>query len=341
MKAVIYDPAGGFKVRTIEAPHPAPGELLVKMKVCGLCGTDLEKIHGTYTAAMPVVGHEPAGVVEETGQGVKGFSPGDRVFVHHHVPCGECELCIAGNPTMCNRYRSSNIVPGGFSEYFIAPAWNVERGGVLKLPDKLDFEDGALIEPTACCIRGLQRAGAKNAKTAVVVGSGPVGLTHVRLLSRSGTRVFVSDVNKKRLAIAYDMGAEEAYDASQTDVPDSIRRKTSGLGADLAIVAAGSPAAVTQAVRSIRKGGKICLFGVPIKGSRLEYDLSDLFNSEQSIETSYGASEIETNLALQMMKDDDLGLRKMITHRFRLEEFEKAVELSMKGESLKTVMFSD
>jgi L-iditol 2-dehydrogenase len=338
MLAVIYDPVNGFGLRKTEVPKPKKGELVVRMKACGLCGTDLEKIQGSYTASMPVVGHEPAGIIEQLGEGVNGFSEGERVFAHHHVPCGECWLCVSGSETMCSAYRKSNIFPGGFSEYFLVPQWNVSRGGVLKLPDSVTFEEGALIEPTACCIRGLRKAGGNSARTAFVVGSGPVGLTHVKLLSMNGTKVFVSDVNKRRLSLAEEFGAERTIDASESDASKEVSEYTGGEGVDLAVVATGNPSAVTQALRSLRKGGRLCLFGVPVKGSKLEYGLADLFNSELSIITSYGASETDTKEALNLISSGRLDLKKIISHEFPLKEFEMAVKASMDGQTVKVIM---
>ncbi|MDG6928894.1 MAG: alcohol dehydrogenase catalytic domain-containing protein [Nitrososphaerota archaeon] len=339
MKSVVIRRPGEASVEEMPVPRPGDGEIVVAMKYCGLCGTDMEKIRGEYTAAMPVLGHEPSGVVSEVGKGVKGLDEGDRVFVHHHVPCGECHHCRNGSETMCDRYRTSNIDPGGFSEYFRVPGWNVNRGGVLKLPDSVGDEEASLIEPVACCMRAIGRCGAREGDVALVVGAGPLGLMHAKLLSLGGVRVLVSDINDRRLGAARSFGAEETVDAAAA--PGAARRMSEGRGADIAITASGSPAAILQAIRSVRKGGRVCLFGVPVKGSRLDYDMSDAFSSELSIFTNYGATERETVRALSMMADGRLRLGPMISHRFPLTEFGRAVEASASGEAMKVLLHPD
>ena len=310
----------------------------MEMKACGLCGTDIEKLHGQYTAAMPVLGHEAVGVVAGVGSGVTEFRAGDRVFPHHHVPCRRCYFCRRGSETMCRRYRTSNLVPGGFSEFFIVPSWNVAGGGVLRLPQTVGFAEGAMIEPVACCLRALDRCGARPGESALVVGAGPVGLVHALLLDSMEAEVIVSDVNSARLAFARDRAIENTLDPRSVDVAESVKRLTGGRGADLAIVASGSPRATVQALRSVRKGGRVCLFGVPVKGSVLDYDFSDIFNSEVTMVTSYGATEIETAKALGLMASKLIDVRPLLTHKFPLGEFEKGVEVASSGEGMKIII---
>ena len=140
-----------------ELPKVNEDEMLVRMQSCGICGSDLEKVYGNYGMRSLRVGHEPAGVVIKVGKNLKKFQEGDRVFVHHHVSCYSCRYCLQGNYTMCNNYQSSNIDPCGLSEEFIVPKWNIEHGGVLKLPESISYDEAALIEPFACCIRGLNK----------------------------------------------------------------------------------------------------------------------------------------------------------------------------------------
>ena len=339
MKSVFLRPTG-VSIEETSLPVLKRGDILVEMKACGLCGTDIEKLHGRYVASQPVLGHEAAGVVAEIGEGVEGVEVGDRVFPHHHVPCYKCRLCLHGSETMCPHYRSSNYDPGGFSEYFRVPAWNVEGGGVLKLPSDISFEEASLIEPTACCMRSLNRCNLSGDETVLVIGAGPIGLTHLSLLSLRKARVLVSDIVASRLQFAERFGASTVYNAAKQDVPSKVREETKGAGADLVIVASGSSKAVTQALSSVRKGGRVCLFGVPPKGSKLDYDISDIFNSEVSIITSNAATEAETKAALQLMQERELKLLPLITHRFRLDEIQKAIETALEGNCGKIVVTS-
>ncbi len=344
MKAVLLrkDPQGklGAEITEVKVPRIGPGEILVKMKACGLCGTDVEKLRGEYTAAMPVIGHEAAGIVSEVGDGVKSFRRGDRVFPHHHVPCYSCYFCTHGDETSCPDYKTSNLDPGGFSEFIRVPAWNVERGGVIALPDGLTFEEATLVEPLACCVRALDKCEVQEGETALVVGAGPVGMMHALLLQSMRAEPVVSDISESRLEFAARAKTGATVDAAKEDVPSVMREMTGGRGADLAVVASGNPQAVLQAVKSVRKGGRVCLFGIPVRNSFLEYDLSSLYNSSVSIIPSYGAVEKDTAKALERVRAMRQAFGGLITHRFPLEEFASALRTMEKGEGMKVVVTS-
>lgn len=338
MKAVLLKESNKVVVEELSMPQLDKGDILVEMKACGLCGTDIEKMHGQYTAARPVLGHEATGIITAVGADVDGFKVGDRVFPHHHTPCYNCHFCKHGGETMCSSFRTSNLDPCGFAEYFRVPAFNIQQGGVLKLPGSVGFEAASLIEPVSCCIRGLNRCGVSRGDSVLVVGAGPMGLMHLQLLKQLGAQVLISEVNPVRIAYAEKMGAHRVYDAAKADVPSTVRKDTDGRGVDVALVAAGNPKTIVQALKSVRKGGTVCLFGVPIVGSVLDYDFSNIFNSEISIVSSYGSTERETNEALRMIEEHRIDAASLITNRFKLDEFEKAVETAMKGDSLKVII---
>lgn len=339
MKAVVLRKEAGGRlsalVEDMDEPQIENGEILVKLEGCGLCGTDIEKMRGEYTAAMPILGHEAVGTVESSSH--PDFREGDRVFPHHHVSCGKCALCRRGSATMCDRYRSSNLFPGGFSEKFRVPKWNLERGGVLRIPERLDWEVASLVEPLACCVRGLDRVGAREGDTVLVVGAGPVGLMHAMLLGVMGSRAILSDTSLRRVASARALGLE-ALSAGQMDVAAEVRRATDGVGADSVVVASGSPVAIVQALRSVRKGGRVSLFGIPPKGAPLDYPVADVYNSEVSLIPTYGATEEETPRALEILTKHASAFRKLITHRYHIAEFHEAVRQAEKGEALKILI---
>lgn len=343
MKAVLLRRDSGAthgraEVDELTPPRPGFGEIVVEMKACGLCGTDIEKIRGEYTASLPVLGHEAVGVVSSVGPGVAGLKEGDRVFPHHHVSCGACHYCRKGSETMCAEYRKSNLEPGGFAEYFRVPRKNVEAGAVLRLPRTLDFELGALIEPVACCIRGIDRLAPERGDTILVAGAGPVGMMHALLLKWRGAKVMVSDVSAPRLEFAREARVGATIDAGKGDVPRQVREHTGSRGADLALVASGSPRAIVQALEAVRRGGRVCLFGAPFKGSVLDYDISDAFNSEVSMITTYGATEKETKRAMKLLAAGTVDFAPLITHRFPLKDFEKGVEASLSGRAMKVLV---
>jgi L-iditol 2-dehydrogenase len=342
MKAVLLqkDSAGHGRAVVEEVPRPEAGygELVVEMKACGLCGTDIEKIRGEYTASMPVLGHEAVGVITSVGRGVAGFREGDRVFPHHHISCGSCHYCRKGNETMCAEFRRSNLDPGGFAEFFRVPMSNVSAGGVLRLPRGLGFELGALTEPVGCCIRGIDKTGVGRKDSVLVAGAGPVGMMHSLILNWMGAKVMVSDVSEPRLRFAEEAQVGNVIDARKSDVPRQAKELTGGRGPDLAIVASGSPKAIVQALGAVRKGGKVLLFGAPFKGSVLDYDISEAFNSELAILTSYGTTEKETRRALKLFGSGEIDFAPLITHRFPLADFDDAVEASMSGAAMKVLI---
>jgi L-iditol 2-dehydrogenase len=233
-------------------------------------------------------------------------------------------------------YRSSNLAPGGFSEFFRVPRWNVSKGGVLKLPDGLEFEAASLIEPVACCVRAIEKCRVKPDESVLIAGAGPVGMMHSILIGRLGANVIVSDVSEGRLEFAEKSGVRLAINAANVDVPNSVKSETEGRGSDVVIVASGNPAAVLQGLRSVRKGGRVCLFGIPSNGSVLNYDISDFYNSELSIFASYGATEAETKKALDVISSHQEDFARLVTDRFPLRKFDQAVASA--GSGMKTVV---
>ena len=307
-----------------ELPKVNEDEMLVRMQSCGICGSDLEKVYGNYGMRSLRVGHEPAGAVIKVGKNLKKFQVGDRVFVHHHVSCYSCRYCLQGNYTMCNNYQSSNIEPCGLSEEFIVPKWNIEHGGVLKLPESISYDEAALIEPFACCIRGLNKISIKHGDNVAILGAGPTGVMHTLLARLWGANnIVVSDVNEFRLKFVEKYGVT-AVNLNLEKLDDVINSNTGSLGVDVTILATGSMKAFESSLRITRRGGKILLFGVPSVGSKYDLELNSLYSNEQIIIPSYGASEIETNQALSLMSDKSIDLLPLVTHRFQLRESDNA-----------------
>lgn len=338
LRAVVVSRGSGFSVIETESPRAGAGEIVVRMAACGLCGTDIEKIEGGYVGSPPVIGHEAAGIIEEVGAGVSGLERGDRVVPHHHAPCYSCYYCRSGSPTMCPDYRRYNFVPGGFAEFFKVPAWIVERGGVLRLPDGVGLEEASLTEPTACCLRAIRRIGLRRGESALVVGAGPAGLTHAQLLLRLGASiVMTADKAPPRLRFAERIGSHP-IDVSDEAAEGLVSELTEGRGADVAIVATGSPAGLEFALRAVRRGGRVCLFGIPPVNSRLNYDISDLLVREVSIISSNAAVEEDMSEALRLIASGEIDARSMITHRFGIEEFGDALRVAKEGSCIKAVI---
>src|SRR5437773_6594120 len=196
MKAAYVDGPSNVVIKNVEKPQIGNGDILVRMRACGICGSDLEKIYGQYSQPSMKLGHEPAGIISQIGSSVNNFKKGDRVFVHHHVPCYSCHFCLHGNETMCQKYSETNLLPCGLAEEFVVPEWNVSHGGVIKIPDVMSFDEAAMIEPLACCIRAWNKIQIKKGDSVAIFGAGPTGMMHVMLSKFYGlNEIFCFDVN--------------------------------------------------------------------------------------------------------------------------------------------------
>ena len=272
--------ADGGTVALADRPEPdaGPGEVVVALGACGVCGTDLEKLRGNYRSAG-ILGHEPVGRISHLGAGVEDLSVGDRVFVHHHVPCYACEVCARGDYTFCPTYSRTNIDPGGFAEAFRVPEENVRRRAVLRLDPKVSWHVGTLLEPAGCALTAIRRVGLPAGASVWVLGLGPVGLLYSRLARAFGASwVGGSEVAPLRRTAAERGGVDVTVDPREEGaVKSAVDCATGGRGVDLAVVATGQPAVLRQATELVRRGGTVNLFGLPEAGSRLDADLQDLY----------------------------------------------------------------
>ena len=321
MKVAVVD-NGAVSVKNLPPPEIGNGGILVRMESCGICGSDVEKVFGSYSKPSTKLGHEPAGTVLEVGPDVLGISKGDRVFTfnsinfrllpsivsgtrfcsgfsHHHVACGQCHLCKSGSETLCEHYSKSNLQPCGLAEEYVVPEWNIK--GVLKLPESVGFDDAAMIEPLACCVRAWARINAKPGNFIAIYGAGPTGLLHAMLAKhyRMG-EIACIDPNKFRTDFAQKHNIAKGF--SDMDLAhDEILSLTDGRGADVSIVATGSMNAFDDAIKSTRKGGTIMMFGVPSKNSTINLDVEYVYSRELEILTSYAASDKDTAESLNLI----------------------------------------
>ena len=340
MKAVFIKGLGEIEIKDVPIPKINSKEVLVKMIVCGVCGTDIEKIKGKSATPLKL-GHEVAGVIVEVGSAVKNFAVGDRVFVHHHVPCYTCYYCRHGDYTLCDEFPKSNLDPCGMAEYFRVPEDNIEKGAILKLPNEVEFDEAALIEPIGCCIRGLNKAKVNAGDDVLIIGAGPVGLIMISLLKLFGAgNIIVSETSSFRLSIAKSFNVNAAVNPINENLKETVYEVTDGRGVDLAIVAVGNAKVIPQALDLLRKGGKLLLFGSPPPGDLLIYDANKIFLRELKIIPSYSTTEIETNIALKLLKLKKIDVSKLVSHRFKLDEAEKALKLAAESDkALKILIY--
>ncbi len=338
MLACFLEAPRKVAVKDVPIPKLAAGDILVRMEASGICGTDLEKIEGQLGPGG-TLGHEVSGTIEKVADNVTDHKPGERVVAHHHVPCYQCPDCSNGNYTLCNEFKMTNIDPCGFAEYFRVPQYNVGRGAVIPLPPELSFEEAAMIEPASCCIRAIRRANIKQGDNILVVGLGPTGLTQIQLLRHATTgKIFGSDTVEARLRLGKKLGADDTINALKEDVQAHIGNITKD-GVDLAIVSTGNEKALSQAFSSVRKGGRVLLFGAPSHGASYPLNVSELFSRQITLLSSYSCVEAEMEEAIRLVSEKRLDLKSLITDRFKIRDAEKAMEFAKTSKTaIKTII---
>lgn len=340
MRAAVY--RGNRETRLEEVPIPriGPGELLVKVRGCGLCATDVHKVDHALVAPPAVLGHEVVGTIAASGEGVEGLAPGQRVVVSHHVPCYACHYCKHGNYSMCRTFKASHIDPGGFAEYIRVPALNV-RYATFPIPEGLRDEEAAFTEPLACCLRGVKRLHLLLGDAVVVVGLGSIGLMLTQLLKLYRARVIGLDPLPDRLKGAEAFGADVALSPAEAQVPKEVARLTDGRGADAAILTAGGPQGLAQTLELLRDGGTLLLFASDPKRPITEFDMHRFFHRELALQSSYSPSTIELQEALTLLAEGTIRVRDLITHRIKLAELGHGMYLFRERRALKVFVEVD
>ena len=341
MKAAVYHSPVDIRIENVSVPEVDDEEILVEMKACGVCGSDLMDWY-LKTRAPLVLGHEPSGVVVEKGRKVQNFEVGNRVFVHHHVACLTCHYCVNGDYTLCETFHKTKIEPGGFSEFFKVPAPNL-RIDTLRIPDRLSFEEATFIEPVGCCIRALNKCGLKQGDSVAVIGAGSTGLIHTALSKIYGSSMTItSDLLDFRLGFANKFGADKTVNPKREDLVQAVKTATDGIGVDIAVVTAPSLEAYKAGIEVCRKGGRLCVFAPTDPDQRIELSPEKLFFSELQITPSYSTSHLETRAALRLIESGEIRVKELITHRFGLEETAEAFKTALTTEkSLKVIVLNN
>jgi L-iditol 2-dehydrogenase len=340
MNAAVYRGVNDIRVETIPVPEIGPGEVLVKIHTCGICGTDLKKIHTGSHSAPRIFGHEMAGTIVVTDPGVTHFAVGDRVMAYHHIPCGTCYYCRKQTFAQCETYKkvgtTAGFTPagGGFAQYIRVSDWIVGKAGkpagLIRIPDDIPFEQAAFIEPVNTCFKAIRLLQLQPDETVLVIGQGPIGILLAALAKRTGATVFTSDLYPKRHAIAATFGLGRPLDA-RTDVVAATKAATDGRGADVALVAVGADALIRTAMDAIRPGGRVMLFASTQHGEA-PFDPAAVCMDEKTLMGSYSASVAINDEVAQLVfdgyRDGTFDLTRLISHRFRLEEATAAIDLA-------------
>ena len=343
MKAAVVKGNSTIEIKNIEKQSLGSGDILVQMRACGICGSDVEKVFGKYGQPSMRLGHEPAGIITQVGTEVSDFNVGDRVFTHHHVACysDDCHECSHGNETMCKKYYESNLEPCGLADEYLVPEWNIKHGGVIKIPDDMSFEEAAMIEPLACCIRAWNKGTYKNNDSAVILGIGPTGIMHAMLAKLYGfDKIFCLDLNEFRLDFAKKFEVI-TINSGSINALEQIKSETTNQGVDVAIVATSSLNALKDAISLVRKGGTIVMFGVPSKGANIELDMSEVYSKGLTIVNSYAASDFDTKDAVDKISNKQINVSQLITHKYNLEECQQAFAHAKSGDNAMKIIISN
>jgi L-iditol 2-dehydrogenase len=322
VKAAVFR---GAHLGVEEWPRPVvgPGDLLLRIRGCGLCGSDIAKLVAPPVARPMVLGHEVVGDVVEIGAGVSAFAVGDRAVAAHHVPCGICHYCRRGSASMCRAFKASHLDPGGFAEYVRVPAENV-RYATFRLPPSLGDEAASFVEPLACVHRAVRRMRAEPGDTSVVVGLGSIGCLFVQLLARAGAAVVGVDRLPARAELARRLGAAAGGTPEAAAV--ATRELSDGRGADHVVVTAGGAAVLAWAAEIVRDGGSIHYFAGG-GGDALPLPLETLYHRELTITSTYSSSPADLAAAFDLIAAGQVSVDGLISHRVPLERLEEGVEL--------------
>lgn len=335
MRAAVYRGINDVRVETVPVPEIGPGEVLIRVAACGICGTDLKKIHTGSHSAPRIFGHETAGTIAAIGPGVEGFAVGERVMVFHHIPCGQCYYCRKKTFAQCPIYKKVGCTAGfepsggGFAEYVRVMEWIVRRG-LVKIPDGVPFEQAAFVEPVNTCYKAIKGLRLAADETVLVIGQGPIGILLAALAARSGARVLTSDLFPERHKIAAGYGLSRPIDAGKQDVIGLTRAASEGRGADAVILAVGGNSLIKMAMDAARPGGRVVLFAQTQHGEA-GIDPAAVCMDEKSLIGSYSASvEIQDEAAALVFDGfrEGFDLTRLISHRYSLEDAVEAIHVA-------------
>jgi L-iditol 2-dehydrogenase len=332
MLAAVYRGVNDVRMETVPVPRIGPGELLVRVHTCGVCGTDLKKIATGSHSAPRIFGHETAGVIAAVGTGVNDFHAGDRVVVFHHIPCGDCYYCRHKTFAQCETYKKVGCTAGfepsggGFAEYVRAMDW-IARRGTVRIPENVSYEQACFVEPINTCMKGIERLAPQPGETVLVIGQGPIGIMLSVLAKREGSTVVTSDLYPQRLTISTSYSLGNSIDASRTDVVKAVRGMTEGRGADAAILAVGGNGLIRTAMDAVRPGGRVLLFAQTVRGDAT-FDPGAVCVDEKTLLGSYSASVDLQEASVQFVMNREMDLQRLITHRFPLARSVEALNLA-------------
>src|ERR1700757_4176938 len=332
MQAAVYRGVNDVRLETVPVPTIGPGEMLVRVHSCGVCGTDLKKISTGSHSAPRIFGHETSGVVAAVGEGVQNYRPGDRGMGFHHIPCRQCFYCQNKTFAQCATYKKVGCTAGfeasggGFAEYVRVMDWIVEHGTV-RIPDDVSFGQAFFVEPVNTCMKGVEALSLHPGESVLTIGQGPIGIILSVLARRTGASLITSDLYPERLKMGASFGLDNSIDASRTKVVDRVRELTEGRGADAVILAVGGNSLIRTAMDAARPGGRVLLFAQTQHGEAV-IDPAAICVDEKSLVGSYSASVDLQDESVRFVMNREMDLERMVRHRFPLEQSPDELELA-------------
>lgn len=332
MKAQVFRGVNQLSYEEVPQPELAADEVLVQVKVVGLCQSDIKKILYPLYEPPRIFGHETAGVISAVGADVKDWNVGQRVIVLHHIPCMHCDYCLNDNFSMCDVYKNitttAGFTPsgGGFAEYVKVPGHIVRQGGLMEIPSDITFEQASFVEPTNCCLKAVKKANIQPGQTVLITGAGPIGLMFIMLVNHFGARAIATDLLPSRIEKAKEVGAVAAFDARDSDLPQKIQDLTRGLGVDVTILAVPSDKAFFQALDCTRKGGKILFFAEFPDQIEIPINPNVLYRREIDLMGSYSSSFRLQQLAADIVFQKHIDVDALVSDRYPLSQLSMAVE---------------
>ncbi|QQR80020.1 MAG: alcohol dehydrogenase catalytic domain-containing protein [Deltaproteobacteria bacterium] len=315
-----------LKLEERDKPILNPGEALLQVAACGLCGTDILKIQKKSSKTGTVLGHEVSGVIVESKN--EKFALGGRVVVAHHVPCFECHFCLHENFSMCAQFKKTNLDPGGFAQFLKIPQEHCHHTA-FKIPDHLSFAEASFMEPIACCLRAVKRSRLKKNDSCLVIGLGSIGLLLVQLLKHFGVNTYVMDLVEERIALAEKFGGQKFN-------PDKLQNSSKAV--DMLLFTAGNNALLTQSLAWVRDGGKIHLFSSIADGEKATLDLNQIYHRELELFSTYSSAPQELKESLDLLANGSIDVKPLITHTLPLSEIPQAIEGTLQRKILKAII---
>jgi L-iditol 2-dehydrogenase len=331
MKAQVFRGVNQLSYEEVPTPEISPDEVLVQVRVVGLCQSDIKKILYPLYEPPRIFGHETAGTIAAVGTKVQGWQVGDRVVVLHHIPCMRCDYCLNENYSMCDTYKNitttAGFAPsgGGFAEYVKVPGHIVRNGGLIAIPDRITFEQASFVEPTNCCLKAVKKADVKPGQTVLVTGAGPIGLMFIMLVKYFGARAIATDLIPSRIEKALEVGAEAAFDARDPDLQAKIHAMTNHMGVDTTLLAVPNEKAFFQALDCTRKGGKILFFAEFPDEVEIPLNPNILYRREIDLMGSYSSSYRVQALAADIVFNQRIDVDALISDRYPLKDLSAAV----------------